>query len=70
MSVTTLPRVLTPETERALKKAGRIAKKAIEDRDALIRQACEEGGSYREVGEAVGLSHNAVAFIVRGRKAK
>lgn len=68
MPETTLPLVLTPERRRELAKAGRRAKEAIDVRDVTIREAVADGGSYREVGEAVGLSHTAVAFIVRGRK--
>lgn len=67
VTTTTVPLMLTPETKRALTKAGRNAKKAIEERDELVRQAVAEGGSLREVGEAVGLSHQAVKFIAHGR---
>lgn len=68
MTETTLPVVLTPETRRALKRAGAMARHTVAKRDAVVREAVAKGGSYREVGEAVGLSHTAVAFIVRGRK--
>lgn len=52
---------------RRLTEAGVQLGKWTKRRDALIREACAAGASYRAVGEAVGLSHTAVAFIVRGR---
>lgn len=61
---------LTDQTKRELRNAGKRATSAVEKRDALIRWAVSVGGSYREVGEAVGLSHTAVAFIARGRRAQ
>lgn len=64
---TTLPHVLTPETARTLRRVGGHARDAVAKRDDAIRSAVAAGASYREVGEAVGLSHTAVAFIVRGR---
>lgn len=65
---TTFPAVLTPETKKALTTAGRKVAEWTIERDRLIRQAHADGGSLREIGEAAGLSHTAVAFIVRGRK--
>lgn len=67
---TTLPHVLTPETARILRRVGSNAREAVAKRDDAIRAAVAEGASYREVGEAVGLSHTAVAFIARGRRAQ
>lgn len=65
---TRLPGVLDPETRVALTQAGRKVSEWTTKRDQLIRQAIAEGGSLREVGEAVGLSHTAVKFIAHGRK--
>lgn len=59
---------MTPETTKALRRAGQLVKKATADRDDLIKQAVAEGGSLREIGAAVGLSHTAVKFIAYGRE--
>lgn len=68
MAETTLPVMpLTEQTKRELRAAGKRAKQAVEKRDALIKWAVEGGGSLREVGEAVGLTHTAVSFIAKGR---
>lgn len=40
------------------------ARKATEMRDYWIREARAEGATFRAIGEAVGLSHTAVAKIV------
>lgn len=65
---TTLPRVLSDEDRKALHQAGRQVAVWTKKRDDLIRAAVAAGGSLREVGEAVGMSHTAVSFIVRGRR--
>ncbi len=67
MAETTLPAMLEPNHARALRKAGGMVARWTAARDHAIKEAVEAGGTYREVGEAVGLSHTAVAFIVRGR---
>lgn len=59
--------MLDNETAKALRKAGRLVARSTEERDRLVKEAVEAGGSYREVGEAVGLSHTAVKFIAKGR---
>lgn len=59
-----------PDTLRALQRAGAYATKWTARRDELIRQAVAEGGSLREVGNAAGMSHQAVNFIVNGRGPK
>jgi hypothetical protein len=64
---TTLPPMLQPETEKALKTAGRKLAEWTLERDRLVRLAVSEGGSLREVGAAAGLSHTAVKFIAHGR---
>ena len=64
---TTLPRMLTPETGRALWMAGAKVQEWTRKRDQLIKEAVAAGCSLREVGEAVGLSHTAVKFIAHGR---
>lgn len=67
MTETTLPAMLTPDMQKKLHTAGSYARRWTEKRDQLIKEAVEAGGSYREVGEAVGLSHTAVKFIAKGR---
>ncbi len=64
---TTFPPMLDADRAKALRKAGEKVRTAVLDRDQLIKEAVVAGGTYREVGEAVGLSHTAIAFIVRGR---
>ena len=64
---TTLPRVIEPDMKRALNRAGRKVRVAVAERDELIREAVAAGGSLREVGQAVGLTHTAVKFIAHGR---
>lgn len=58
---------LDPSSRRALRQAGRKVAQWTQKRDRLIREAVEAGGSLRDVGEAVGMSHVAVKFIARGR---
>lgn len=67
METTLPPMALTPDTEKALKTAGRKVAEWTQERDRLIRQAVAEGGSLREVGTAAGVSHTAVKFIAHGR---
>ena len=55
---------LHPKTRKALQADGIGAKRAVSRRDARIVRAVKRGGSLREVAEAVGLSHTAVANIV------
>lgn len=49
----------------ALAAIAQDVRSAIDERDALIRQAVAAGISQREVARAVGLSHTAVGNIVR-----
>lgn len=62
-----IPDMLSPARRRKLASAGRKVRRSIEERDWLVKEAVEAGGSYREVGEAVGMSHTAVKFIAKGR---
>lgn len=64
---TTLPPMLQPDTEKALRTAGRKVAEWTAERDRLVKQAVAEGGSLREVGAAAGISHTAVKFIAHGR---
>lgn len=64
---TTLPPMIQPDTEKALRTAGRKVAEWTATRDRLIKEAVEAGGSLREVGDAVGMSHTAVKFIAHGR---
>lgn len=57
----------TEPTRKALRTAGRKVAQWTTERDRLIRQAVEEGGTLREVGELAGISHTAVKFIAKGR---
>lgn len=68
MTETTLPRVtIEPDLARKLRTAGQKVAEWTAERDRLAREAVAAGGSYREVGEAIGLSHTAVKFIAKGR---
>lgn len=64
---TTLPPMVTPDMEKALKNAGRKVAEWTAERDRLVKEAIAAGGSLREVGEAAGMSHTAVRFIAHGR---
>lgn len=56
--------VLTPETARELRRIGRRVKESTAERNRLIRQAAEAGGSLREIAKEVGISHVAVKKII------
>lgn len=58
---------IAPDLEKQLRTAGRKVAEWTQQRDQLVREAVEAGGSYREVGAAAGLSHTAVKFIAKGR---
>lgn len=55
--------MMTPETERELKRAGRNVARWTDERDRQIQKALAEGGSLRVIGDLVGLSHTAVKLI-------
>lgn len=59
--------MLSDETRKELRQAGKQVHVWTAKRDELIKAAVAAGGSLREVGEAVGLSHTAVKFIAHGR---
>ncbi len=59
--------MLTKDQVDGLRQAGRKVAEWTQERDSRIREAVKDGGSYREVGAAVGLSHTAVKFIAHGR---
>lgn len=52
-------------TARGLALAASKAHEWTKTRDRLIREAVAAGGSLRDVAYAVGLSHTAVAKIVK-----
>lgn len=54
-------------TEKDLRTAGRKVAEWTAERDRLICEAVEAGGSLRGVGAAAGISHTAVKFIAHGR---
>jgi hypothetical protein len=55
--------MLSPRLRERLEQAGKQVRVWTARRDALIKEALAAGGSLREVGEAVGLSHTAVKLI-------
>ncbi len=55
---------MSPDQERALRRAGQKVTDALTQRDALVRQAVADGAGLREVARAVGLSHQGVKKIV------
>lgn len=59
-----------PADARKLAGAASKSREWTEQRDRLIVEAVQAGGSLREVAETVGLSHTAVAKIVRRSKAE
>jgi hypothetical protein len=64
--VTSRP-MLSDETRKRLRRARKKYETAIAERDQLIRDAVAEGGTLREVGVEIGLSHTAIKYIARGR---
>lgn len=60
--------MISDEMKRSLRTAGKNIEKWTAERDRLIKEAVAAGGSLREVGEAVGLTHTAVSFIAHGRR--
>lgn len=67
---TTLPEMISEKARKELRQAGKQVQVWTAKRDELIRAAVEQGGTLREVGEAVGMSHTAVKFIAHGRAPK
>lgn len=67
MAETTLPPMIEPDMRKSLVKAGENVAKWTAERDRLVKEAVAAGGSLREVGAAVGLTHTAVNFIANGR---
>jgi len=57
------------EYRRALRELDDRVNAAKLERDQLIRRAVEGGGSYREVGSALGLSHSRIQQIVNEGRA-
>ena len=56
---------LDDKTRNALAKRGAGVRRSVDRRNEAIRQAVADGASLREVADAVGLSHSAVARIVK-----
>ena len=54
-----------PELARQLKHAAQKVAEWTERRDALIRRACQEGGSLREIGGLTGFTHSAISKILQ-----
>ena len=60
----TLPTMTLPEpTTKALRTAARNVEKWTTERDRLIVEARQQGGTLREIGELVGLTHAGVKWI-------
>jgi transposase-like protein len=58
---------LDASARRALERAGTRQREATEARNQAIAEAQQTGASLREIAEAVGLSHTAVARILKQR---
>lgn len=68
-AVTTVPPVPIPEElQKRLAAVGRAQRFIDKNRDALIVEAAEDGGSLREIAELVGLSHTGVRKIIERKK--
>jgi hypothetical protein len=55
---------LSSETRRQLRRIRKSIERDFEERDRAIRTASEQGGSTREIGAEIGLSHVAVRNIL------
>lgn len=65
---TTLPSMaISDETRGHLERIAKRRQKLDTEWREAIKRAVAEGGTLREVGEAAGISHTAVKFIVHGR---
>lgn len=63
---TTVPAVTVDrDLARKLSRAERKVREASAAREQLIREAVKGGGSYREVADLAGVSHQTVSNIVR-----
>lgn len=63
----TVPDVLDPESQRKLKRAADKARRAITERDRLIRSLFDAGAGkvrMREIGRAVDMTHEAIRKIL------
>lgn len=69
MTASTLPHMLSDEDRAELVTAGKQVRIWTAIRDETIARLVAKGGSLREVGDAVGLSHTAVSLIA-ARQAK
>jgi DNA invertase Pin-like site-specific DNA recombinase len=56
------------EYRRGMREIEERVARARQERDRLVREAVEAGGSYREVARALGLSHSRIQQIVNDRK--
>lgn len=52
------------EYRRAMRKIDEDVARVRLERDRLIREVVAEGGSYREVAGALGLSHSRIQQVV------
>lgn len=51
--------------ERRVKRWSKYAREAIEARDKAIREMRSDGATFRRIAEFAGLTHTAVAKIVK-----
>jgi DNA-binding NarL/FixJ family response regulator len=55
---------LKPKMRAALQQAAAEVKDAEERRNQLIAEAWQQGGSLREIGEEVGLTHTGISKLL------
>lgn len=73
MTTTTVREVpVDPALAEKLRRAAGKADKWVAERDALILEARRAGGTAREIGEMVGMTHAGVLYIEKrlGREAE
>ena len=67
---TVSPMPIDPELAKRLRTVRKKIDKSLEERDRLIAEAIGAGGSLREVGQLIGLSHTRVRQIAEGQSSE
>ena len=67
---TVSPMPIDPDLAKRLRAVRAKIDKNLEERDQLIAQAIGDGGSLREVGQLIGLSHTRVRQIAEGQSSE